>query len=209
MVERRSALEGAARPGDFGTPAAGGPGVILGERRSLAIVQVAALGERDAAVRGGIAAGCGVAPAAEASRAARGGGTAVLWSGPGRWLVVAAEQPGSDLAARLEAALATAPAVVTDLGHARTVLRVSGPSARDLLAKGCPLDLHPRTFPVDACAHSLLGHAGILIHAVDAVPSFDLYLARSYARSAWEWIEESAAEYGCRVVAPADLTGSG
>jgi sarcosine oxidase subunit gamma len=198
MVERVSALAAGYKRGDHGTITAAGPGVTLQERRPLAIFQVIALGGSEAAVRSGLATALGTAPADAAGRAARKDGTAILWVGPGRWLVVEAERAGRDLGAILLRAVAD-PAVVTDISQGRSVIRVSGPAARDLLAKGFPVDLHPRAFPVDACAQSLLGHVGAFVHAVDAVPSFDLYVARSYALTAWEWLVESAAEYGCRV----------
>ncbi len=203
MVERLSALASGYARGDHGALAATGPGVTLQERRPLAIFQVAALGGSEAAVRNMLATAVGVAPADGAGRAAQKDGTAILWVGPARWLVVEAERAGRDLGEILTRAVAS-PAVITDIGQGRTVIRVSGPSARDLLAKGFPVDLHPRAFPVDACAQSLLGHVGALVHAVEATPSFDLYFARSYALTAWEWLVESAAEYGCRV-APAGL----
>ena len=93
-------------------------------------------------------------------------------------------------------------AAVTDLGHGRTVLRIVGRHGRDLLAKGSGVDFHPRAFPVGACAQSLLGHVGVLVHAVDERPAFDLYVARSYALTVWEWLGESAAEWGFRVGTP-------
>jgi sarcosine oxidase gamma subunit len=39
------------------------------------------------------------------------------------------------------------------------------------------------------------------MHAIDGTPSVDLYVARSYALALWEWLQESAAEYGYRVEA--------
>ncbi len=128
--------------------------------------------------------------------------TSILTVGPERWLVVEAERAGRDLAAQLASALGEGTAAVTDLGHGRTVLRLSGPRATDLLAKGCGLDLHPSRFPVGACAQGLLAHFSVLIHASDEAPSFDLYVARSYALALWEWLEELAAEYGYRVELP-------
>jgi sarcosine oxidase subunit gamma len=198
MAERLSALGAVYRPGNFGTLDSTGPGITIGERRPLVMVQVAGGGEEDAALRAGIEAAVGVAPDGAANRAAARGTTTILWVGPGRWLVVAPEREGSDLEARLRAGLAT-QAAITDLGSGRTVLRITGPRARDLLAKGSSIDFHGRAFPAGSCAQGFLGHVGALIHAVDAAPTFDLYVARSYAQTAWEWLTESAAEYGYRV----------
>jgi len=199
MAERLSALAAIYRPGSFGTLDPGGPGITIAERRPLAMVQIAARRGESAAVRAGIEAALGIGPDANANRASLRGTTAILWMGPDRWLVVVPEPSGSDLEARLRAALAVTRAAITDLGNGRIVLRIAGRRARDLLAKGSGIDLHGRAFPAGSCAQGLLGHVGALIHAVDAAPTFDLYIARSYAQTVWEWLTESAAEYGYRV----------
>ncbi len=186
MAERLSALAAVYRPGNFGTLGSTGPGITIAERRPLAMVQVAGRGEEGAALRAAIEAALGVALDSAANRATARGTTTILWVGPGRWLVVAPERDGSDLEARLLAGLAGTQGAITDLCNGRTVLRIAGPRGRDLL-------------PAGSCAQGLLGHVGALIHAVDAAPTFDLYIARSYAQTVWEWLGESAAEYGYRV----------
>ena len=61
---------------------------------------------------------------------------------PRRWWLVAPADGGEPNAA-LAAALA-GRAALTDLSHARTVLRLAGPASRSTLAKLCRIDLHPR-----------------------------------------------------------------
>lgn len=193
MADRRSALAALYRPGDVGALPADGPGITVAERHGLAMVQVAALGE-EAAVRSALGAGAPL-------RAANTGETTLLWIGPGRWLAVAESSADDALAVRLMEQLGET-AAVTELGHARTVLRLSGARVPDLLAKECSLDLDPQIFPPGSCAPTLLGHVGVLLHAIDDSPSFDLYLPRSYAAAVFEWLLEAAAEYGLRVAPP-------
>jgi heterotetrameric sarcosine oxidase gamma subunit len=202
MVERVSALAGVYRPGDSGMIGPHGPGIMIAEIRPLAMVQIAARGETAAAVRASVAMALGVAPDAASNRVASNGTTTILWAGPERWLVVEPERGERDLDALLRAALAGTEAAVTDIGNGRTVLRIAGPHSRDLLAKGSAIDFHVRAFPAGVCAQGLLGHVGALFHAVDEVSTFDLHVARSYAQTVWEWLIESAAEYGCRVETP-------
>jgi len=140
-----------------------GDGVRLTERRPVSMVQVAAPN------------GAALPYPDEPNRAT---GNA-LWLGPRRWLVVDAPAPPG--------------AIVTDLGQARTVIRLSGARARDVLATGCLLDLHPAVFPPGHCAQTVIAHCTVLIHAVDDTPSFDLYVARSYARHFWEFLVDAAA----------------
>ncbi len=196
--QRRSALDGFFAPGDVGAIDVNGPRVSLTERRGLAMVQIATgAGDADTVRATAVRAGF-VLPAPNTTES-RSGVTA-LWLGPGRWLAVASEAEPA-LGKRLEAAFADSAVAVFDVSHARTVIRVSGATSRDLLAKGCRLDLHPRVFRAGACAQTNIGHFAVLLHGVDDSPTVDLYVARSYAASFWEWLTEAAAEFGCRVAA--------
>jgi heterotetrameric sarcosine oxidase gamma subunit len=199
MAERLSALAAGYRPGSFGALGAAGPGIVIAERRNLAIVQVAAPAGEAATLQVGLTSVLGIAPPDAPNRVSSTNTASILWVGPQRFLVVEAEQGWRDLEAVLRSALAGSAAAVTDVGSGRTVFRISGPRTRDLVAKGSGIDFHPRVFPAGACAQGLLGHVGALFHAVDDTPVFDLYVARSFGLTVWEWLQESAAEFGYRV----------
>jgi sarcosine oxidase subunit gamma len=123
-----------------------------------------------------------------------------LWLGPDQWLVTCPVAEVPRTLASLREALAGVHAAITDVSDGRVAFRVAGPSAREVLAKGCPLDLHPRSFPPARCAQSLLAKAAVLIHLIDDVPargpSFDVYVARSFAHYLWTWLEDAGREYG-------------
>jgi sarcosine oxidase subunit gamma len=199
VVERLSAVASAYRAGTFGAVETSGPGLVIAERRLLQIVQIAAHRGVEEVVRSAVVEALGVIPPADPNTAISGESGMLLWIGPRRWLVVAPEDGGSDLMHALRGALGPAEAAVTELGNGRTVWRLSGRHVRDVLAKGTSIDLHARAFPPGRCAQGLLGHAAALIHAVDAAPTFDLYVARSFALTVWEWLTEAAAEYGYQV----------
>jgi sarcosine oxidase subunit gamma len=113
-----------------------------------------------------------------------------LWLGPDEWLI-------ASLRDRLGEARVI-HGTITDVSHGRAVLRLCGREARAVLAKGCALDLDMRAFPPNACAQTAIAKMNIAIdHATSG--AFDLYCARSYAGSFWDWITEAAAEYGCNV----------
>ncbi|MEA1833877.1 sarcosine oxidase subunit gamma family protein [Methylobacterium durans] len=123
----------------------------------------------------------------------------LVWSGPGQWLAVA--ESGEALR-RLPEAL-RGLAAVTDQSDARAIVRVSGPRARAALAKGVTVDLHPRAFGPGRTAVTSIAHIGAQLWQVDAGPSYDVAVARSFAGSFWSWLADAAAEFGYEVRAGA------
>jgi len=120
---------------------------------------------------------------------------AVLWLGPDEWLVVSETQPGQALASHIRQALQGLHAAVIDVSDARVVYAVTGAHARDVLAKGCSLDFHPRAFPLGRCARSLLAEVPVLIHHRSAEPCFELYVARSVGDYVRAWLHAAVREY--------------
>ena len=97
--------------------------------------------------------------------------------------------------ARFEAALTAADATVTDLSHGRTILRLEGEAAADVLAKGVAIDLDPAAFPTDRVAQSMIHHIDIVLHRLGP-DAFELWVLRSFAESLAEWLLEAGAEFG-------------
>ena len=130
---------------------------------------------------------------------------AALWLGPDQWLLTCPESDGARLVGALREALVDVHAAITDITDGRVAFRLAGPSAREVLAKGCPLDLHPRAFPLGACAQSLLAKASVLIHLVEdnsrvrVHAAFDVYVARSFGHYLWMWLEDAGREYGVQI----------
>lgn len=126
-----------------------------------------------------------------------------LWLGPSSWLLVAGgASPLVDIGASRDALNAVGGALF-DVSASRVAWTLSGPRATAVLAKGCPLDFHPRTFAAGACAQSLVGHVNALYIKHDDAPTFTVMVAGSYARDAWHALCESAAQYGLDVRPPA------
>jgi sarcosine oxidase, subunit gamma len=134
------------------------------------------------------------------------GDLVALWLGPDAWLLTCPPGKVAALADSLRTALLDVHAAVTDVSDGRVALRLAGPNARDVLAKGCPLDLHPRVFASGSCAQSLLAKASVLLHLLDddpgRGPTFDLYVARSFAHYLFAWLEDAGREYGVQVGVP-------
>ncbi|MCG5077846.1 sarcosine oxidase subunit gamma [Paraburkholderia tagetis] len=130
----------------------------------------------------------GCQPPAQPNTVAQGNGYDVLWLGPDEWFVRsnAAVQAGV-LEEKLAPALGEAYAAAVDVGSGYTVVEIEGARTRELLSRGCPLDLHPNLFKPGQCAQSVFFKASIVL-----VPTgedrFEIVVRRSFA------------DYFCRIM---------
>ena len=118
-----------------------------------------------------------------------------LWLGPDEWLVTSPEGMAPDLLGRLTRALAGRHAQVIDLSASRAVIEITGSRARDLLSKGCGLDLHPRAFGPGCCAQTLFANLPVIIDQLGAAPAYRLFVGRSAARWLALWLIDAAEEF--------------
>ena len=187
--------------------AAGDAGVRLGE--SPHRCQIGLRGNpNDGAFTGAVLATLGCELPMTVNRVATGAGLSALWLGPDEWLIVGTPGREADLAPELRRALAGQHAAIVDLSEARTVIVVAGRSARELLQKGTPIDLHPRAFEPGHCAQTALSKANVILHQVDASPRYDVYIHNSFADYLWNWLERAAAEYGLAVMDEGEARGT-
>ncbi len=120
---------------------------------------------------------------------------ALLWLGPDEWLLLAPDNEAPGIENQLRAALGDDPwLAIVDLSYNYTGLTLSGSSTRDVLAKGCPLDLHARTFGKGQCAQSILAGTRVLLRAT-ASDTFELWVRNSFARYTMQWLTDAMAEY--------------
>jgi heterotetrameric sarcosine oxidase gamma subunit len=179
LLARVSPLADVAIQGRFGADR-GQPGVTFSVRHPLSIATVIAR------------AGQG-----EATQKALGKYTP-QWAGPDQYFVVAEGRGEGALYRELKSAL-DGIASVSDQSHGRVIVRISGPKARGVLAKGTPVDLAPDQFPVGKSAFTQMAHVGVHLTRV-ADDTYDLSVFRGFAESFWEWITEQAEEFGYQVM---------
>ena len=132
-----------------------------------------------------------------------------LWLGPDEWLVTSPEGMAPDLMGRLTRALAGRHAQVTNLSSSRAVIEIAGSRARDLLEKGCGLDLHPRAFGPGYCAQTLFAKLPVIIDQLSPAPAYRLFVARSTARWLAEWLIDAAGEFRFDRQDPAETADRG
>lgn len=120
---------------------------------------------------------------------------------PERWLVLSPPAaPGAS--AQLWQGACAGAGVAVDLSSGLTALQLSGPAARDVLARGCRLDLDPGAFPVNAAAATIMVQVSVILAAL---PSGLLLLTpASTAQHMRGWLAATAKPFG--LMPQSDLT---
>jgi heterotetrameric sarcosine oxidase gamma subunit len=195
-LHARSPFGGVLKPGRHGARD-GAPGVALSERTGLALCVISARTGKANAVAAKLLSVTGLDLPMGPRRVSQ-DGFALIGTAPGQWLAVAEGVGARALLGKLAAAL-KGLATVVNQSHGKAVLRISGPRARDVLAKGCSLDLHQRVFGPGSAATTPIALIDCQVWQVDERPTYDLAVPTSYAESFSSWITASAAEYGYTV----------
>ena len=138
----------------------------------------------------------GVELPTDESTYAKSGDTTVIWLGPDELLVTGTGLAGPELEARLREAVAPHGGAAVDVSGQRTTLRLRGSASREVLGKGCALDLHPRAFGEGTAAQTMLGQAGVILLAVNANgDDYRVVVRSSFARYLADWLLDAAEEY--------------
>jgi sarcosine oxidase subunit gamma len=102
---------------------------------------------------------------------------------PDEWLVLSDSLTPAELAHRLRGS-----GSLVDVSAQRTVLRLTGPDARDVLSAGCALDL--AAFPPGSAAQTTLAKAGIVLLAEE--DGYRVLVRSSFAHYLTEWLADAA-----------------
>jgi sarcosine oxidase subunit gamma len=113
-------------------------------------------------------------------------GRELLWLGPDEWLAVG--DPGSqvEILRWLDAAFAGLHRSVVDVSANRVAIELAGPDRLELLAAGCGLDLHPRSWGDGACAQTLVGRIPVLLQ--ERVGATRVYVRPSFGGAVLDWL---------------------
>ena len=117
----------------------------------------------------------------------------ILGVGPDRWLLLRA----GDMPLARDLAIAFgASASVCDQSDGYVIFQVSGHRARNVLAKGVPIDLDPEVFDPGRCAVTTIAHIGAIVWQSDDLPTYEIAIFRSFADAFWHWLIASSAQFG-------------
>jgi sarcosine oxidase subunit gamma len=115
----------------------------------------------------------------------------VFWLSPDQWLILCPRARTADLLASLVKALGGTHALAVDVSDMRAVIRLEGKHAATVLLKGCALDLESDAYPPGTVRRLRFAEIAALLHVVEE-DVFDLFVFRSYADYAWDWLVRNA-----------------
>ena len=119
-----------------------------------------------------------------------------VWLGPDEWLLSSTTETPEELEARVRAAVVGLGGSATDVSAQRIGLRLTGARVRDVLAKGCSIDLHPRVFGRGRSAQTTLGQAGVVLLGLsDAGDDYVVLVRSSFAGYLADWLLDAALEF--------------
>jgi sarcosine oxidase, subunit gamma len=194
---QRTALAGVGLPSSSAVSftASSSQALVAGWREGMTVVNLRGHPD-DAAFCAAASAALGLALPVQACTSTANADCRVVWAGPDDWFVIAPEGQADAIASRLRKALAGMHHAVTDVSGGYTVLQLDGPAARDVLAQGCPLDLHPRVFRPGASAGSHFFKASVWLWRTDASATFELLVRRSFMGYVWLMLQRCTQECG-------------
>ena len=203
MVEtyqRRSALAHLGLVGRAATGSKAGAGITMSEIAHRTIINIRGTAP-DPAFSSAVQTATGVALPSAANTVSTAGGRQILWLGPNEWWVTGADGEAESLVEKLRENFIGQHAAACDVSESRAILVLKGPRAREVLMRGVSLDLHPREFRVGQCAQTGLSRANVLLHLIDDVPTFEIYVLKSFSDYLWRWLEKVAQDFNLAVEA--------
>lgn len=117
----------------------------------------------------------------------------VLWLSVDQWLILAPRTKAAELLAALNKALGGIHSLAVDVSDMRAVIRLEGEGSREVLMKGSSLDLLSGEYGPGTVRRMRFGEIAALLHVVED-DVFDVYVFRSYADYAWDYLLATARE---------------
>ena len=186
----RTALAGIT-PATHDNPEGGKPGLVITELPHLGKINLRGGADMLPVIR--THTGCDALP--ENNRLVSVGDRHLVWLGPDEFLLLCAAGTETHLHSQLTLDMADIHAAVTNVTDSLCALSLRGSAVREVLARGCALDLHPSKFTAGDCAQSMLAHAAVTLIANDET-GFTLICRTSFAPYVADWLMDAGLAFG-------------
>ena len=118
--------------------------------------------------------------------------TRILWSAPRTWLIMSNKK---NIINNIKDKCDHENFAVTDISHSRAVIQIKGLQAKEVLKKGCPININQ--IQVNNCAGTIFNGITIVVDFVNNNPdTFNLLALRSFGETFYHHITDAALEFG-------------
>ena len=118
--------------------------------------------------------------------------TRVLWNAPRTWLIISSKK---NIVSSIKDKCDNENFAVTDISHSRAVIQIKGLQAKEVLKKGCPININE--IQVNNCAGTVFNGITVVVDFVNNNPdTFNLLALRSFGETFYHHITDSALEFG-------------
>ena len=118
--------------------------------------------------------------------------TRILWLAPNNWLIYSSKL---DLLAKEENKFNEKNFAITDLSHSRSIIDLEGDLVKEVLKKGCPLNIDQ--MKEGSCANSVYNGITVTIDYISSNPTKIRVLGlRSFGESLYHSLSDSSLEFG-------------
>ena len=119
------------------------------------------------------------------------GDVQVLWLSTDQWLVLCGRARVGTMLADLRQTLGAVHSLAVDVSDMRAIIRLEGEGVRETLMKGSTLDLISDDYKPGTVRRMRFAEIAALLHVVET-NTVDVYVFRSYADYAWEFLQKAA-----------------
>lgn len=119
------------------------------------------------------------------------GASGICWMSPDEVLVLVPYEDVADTIVKMNKALGKLHSLVTDVSDARASFRVSGPNAREVMAKLAPVDLSPDGFKMGMFRRTRMAQVAAAFWMVDA-QTFQIVCFRSNGQYVFDLLKVAA-----------------
>jgi len=117
--------------------------------------------------------------------------TRILWSAPRTWLIISKK----NIIKNIKDKCGHENFSITDISHSRAVIQIKGIQAKEVLKKGCPININK--IQLNNCVGTIFNGITVVVDFVNNNPdTFNLLALRSFGETFYHHITDSALEFG-------------
>ncbi len=118
--------------------------------------------------------------------------TRILWNAPRTWLIISSKK---NIVSSIKDKCDNQNFAITDISHSRAVIQIKGLQAKEVLKKGCPININE--IQVNNCAGTVFNGITIVVDCVNNNPdTFNLLALRSFGETFYHHVTDAALEFG-------------